>query len=129
MLFRKKPDVSDAIPWFKNGDHPDDGTEVFPERNVPGLPSTFSPSYSGDYAGQRLEGNVVHYFRRPDVDGETACRHCDLRMHHHGWIDTQEGGPIVCPGDVVITGVQGERYPCTPDIVAAIDDRINEGAQ
>lgn len=33
-----------------------------------------------------------------------------------GWIDTLEGGHIVSPGDWVITGVQGEHYPCKPDI-------------
>mgnify|MGYP001589441972 FL=1 len=37
-------------------------------------------------------------------------------MHVHGWIDTLEGGHIVCPGDWVITGVKGEYYPCKPDI-------------
>lgn len=31
------------------------------------------------------------------------------------WIDTLEGH-IVCPGDWIITGVKGERYPCKPDI-------------
>ncbi len=30
------------------------------------------------------EGKVVRYFRRPDVSGETACRHCGLTMHVHG---------------------------------------------
>lgn len=39
-------------------------------------------------------------------------------MHEHGWIDTLEGGHIVCPGDWIITGVNGERYPCKPDIFA-----------
>jgi hypothetical protein len=37
-------------------------------------------------------------------------------MHDHGWIDTLEGGHIVCPGDYIITGVNGEHYPCKPDI-------------
>lgn len=40
-------------------------------------------------------------------------------MHVHGWIDTLEGGHIVCPGDWIVTGVQGERYPVKPDIFAA----------
>ena len=37
-------------------------------------------------------------------------------MHEHGWIDTLEAGHNVCPGDWIITGVKGERYPCKPDI-------------
>jgi hypothetical protein len=40
-------------------------------------------------------------------------------MHIHGWIDTREGGHIVCPGDFIITGVKSEVYPCKPDIFAA----------
>ena len=35
------------------------------------------------------------------------------------WIGTLEGGHIVTPGDWIITGVQGEQYPCKPDIFAA----------
>lgn len=35
---------------------------------------------------------------------------------HWGWIITKEGGIGVTPGDWVITGVKGERYPCKPDI-------------
>ena len=35
------------------------------------------------------------------------------------WIGTLEGGHIVSPGDWIITGVQGEQYPCKPDIFDA----------
>lgn len=31
-------------------------------------------------------------------------------------IDTLEGPHIVRPGDWIITGVKGEKYPCKPDI-------------
>lgn len=31
-------------------------------------------------------------------------------------IRTLEGNMIVSPGDWVITGIDGERYPCKPDI-------------
>jgi hypothetical protein len=107
MKFRKKPVVIDAFQWFKNGDHPDDNaTELF------------------DYpTGQRpqviREGAVVRYFRHPAVAGTSECRHCGRTMHDHGWIDTLEGGHNVCPGDWVITGIKGERYPCKPDIFTA----------
>jgi len=34
-----------------------------------------------------------------------------------GWmIETLEGYHVVSPGDWIITGVKGERYPCKPDI-------------
>jgi hypothetical protein len=32
------------------------------------------------------------------------------------WIGTLEGPLTVSPGDWVITGVKGEKYPCKPDI-------------
>ena len=34
-------------------------------------------------------------------------------------IRTLEGEMLVSPGDMVIKGVQGEFYPCKPDIFAA----------
>ncbi len=97
MKFRKKPVVIEATQWFKNGDHPEDHSD----RNYP---------------GDEWEGLVVRYYRTPDLDGKTTCKHCGNVMHNHGWIDTLEGGHIVCPGDWIITGVKGERYPCKPDI-------------
>lgn len=33
-------------------------------------------------------------------------------------IDTLEGKHEVTPGDWIITGVKGEKYPCKPDIFA-----------
>lgn len=59
----------------------------------------------------------VRRFRwEPD---DTHCKHCDNDLDTHGWIDTLEGGHIVCPGDWVITGVRGEHYSCKPDIFDA----------
>jgi hypothetical protein len=96
MKFQKKPVVVDAHLWFQNGDHPQDEVYyVLKDRNF--VPVT--------------EGKVVRYFRRPDVKGNRQCEHCQHVMHDHGWIDTLEGGHIVCPGDWIITGVKGERYP------------------
>lgn len=105
MKYRKKPVVIEATQWFQNGDHPGD----------------CPPGYI-----QGREGVVVRYFRNPDVAGERQCKHCGIRMHVHGWIDTKEGGHIVCPGDWVITGIAGERYPCKPDIFTATYDRIDD---
>lgn len=89
--FRKKPVVVEATQWFKNGDHPLDG----------------HPS---------AEGEIVRYFRHPQVPGDVRCIVCGYLMHDHGWIDTFEGGHNVCPGDWIITGVRGEFYPCKPHI-------------
>lgn len=107
MKFRKKPVVIEATQWFKNGDHPLD--RVSPQGVIP-----------ADW-----EGRVVRYFRHPDkaYAGERQCEKCGEIMHKHGWIDTLEGGHIVCPGDWIITGVQGEHYPCKPDIFEATYER------
>jgi len=97
MKFRKKPIVIEATQWFKNGDHPLD--------------------YSG-------EGQAVRYYRAPEGNGKNPCKHCGRIMHDHGWIDTLEGGHIVCPGDWIITGVSNERYPCKPEIFDRTYDAV-----
>ena len=107
MKYRKKPVVIEATQWFKNGDHPLD------YRSAPDMPEDIEARHSN------YEGKTVRRFRRPDVSSDTICKHCGHFMHVHGWIDTLEGGHIVCPGDWIITGVQGEHYPCKPDIFDA----------
>ena len=44
-----------------------------------------------------------------------------------GWVETLEGGHIVLPGDYIITGIKGERYPCKPDIFKATYEPVEEG--
>lgn len=87
--FRKKPVVIEAYQWFE---------------------------VSSYVEGQTRD---VDYYRRPNLDGQRPCQHCRITMHAHGWIGTLEGGHIVCPGDWIITGVKGEKYPCKPDIFTA----------
>ena len=99
----RDPVVVEATQWFKNGDHPQD----------------YDRDADRESAAKECEGQIVRYFRRPDVGGETPCKHCGVVMNNHGWIDTLEGGHIVCPGDWIITGVKGENYPCKPDIFTA----------
>ena len=57
------------------------------------------------------------------AEGGATCKHCEQLFYEHGWIDTLEGGHIVCPGDWIITGVAGEHYPCKPDIFAQTYER------
>jgi hypothetical protein len=106
MKFRKKPVVIEATQWFKNGDHPDDDCRMV--RPLPNSTTQFEPFLS--------EGRVVRYFRHPNVRGNSLCSKCNLTMHVHGWIDTLEDGHNVCPGDWIITGVAGEKYPCKDEI-------------
>ena len=72
-------------------------------------------------------GDIVCRYNNSDVLDTTICRHCGSQMHVHGWIDTLEGGHIVCPGDWIITGVKGERYPCKPDIFAMTYEEVKDG--
>lgn len=102
MKYRKKPVEIEAVQWWKNGDHPNDGV---------GEPR-IDPMSGGTY--EAIEGAVVRYFRRPEPEyaGEAVHEACGRTWHDHGWIDTLEGGHTVCPGDWIITGIRGELYPC-----------------
>ena len=107
--YRKKPVVIEATKWVRNGDHPGDyDREADKEEAIE----------------NNWEGMVVRYYRRPDCDGELECDKCGFTMHNHGWIETLEGGLVCCPGDFVITGVQGEHYPCKPDIFEATYEAV-----
>lgn len=111
MLYRKKPITIEATQWFKNGDHPKD--DCFrPYEDTGAIPT------------EAREGAIVRYYRHPRVSGNKPCEHCKFIMHLHGWIDTLEGGHVVCPGDWIITGVKGENYPCKPDIFEATYDIV-----
>lgn len=114
MKFRKKPVVIEATQWLKNGDHPLDDIRLL-DASANGVQKTIE-----------TEGKVVRYFRHPDkaYAGERQCEKCGEIMHNHGWIDTLEGGHIVCPGDWIITGVKGEHYPCKPDIFEATYEEV-----
>ena len=109
-LYRKKPVVVEATRWFKNGDHPDD--------------DVFRPfEDSGEIPKEPREGRVVRYFRHPAYRG--GAKHtCGCHYDNHGWIDTLEGGHIVCPGDWIIRGIKDEVYPCKPDIFEATYEAV-----
>ncbi len=115
MKYRKKPVVVEATQWFKNGDHPLDYAKERVGFDGEVL-RTWPAEYAKDYD---WEGDVVRRYRTLRLDGQTLCKHCGQIMHNHGWIETLEGGHIVCPGDWIITGVAGEFYPCKPDIFEA----------
>lgn len=111
MKFRKKPVVIEATRWFKNGDHPLDYSAA--HYGIDGSDTSAEREANG------WEGDIVRYYRHPDVGDERPCEQCGKPHHIHGWIDTLEQGHRVCPGDWIITGVAGERYPCKPDIFEA----------
>lgn len=55
------------------------------------------------------------------------CGHCKmLEVRNHHLIETLEGTMRVCPGDWIITGINGECYPCKPDIFDKTYEPVKE---
>ena len=100
--FIKLAETVEAHRWFKNGDHPGDyakDREGFKD-GEPGV-----HVYTADFCREhQWEGEVVRYFRRPDVKGTDICHRlgCGRTMHDHGWIDQGGEGDVVCPGKWVV---------------------------
>lgn len=87
MKYRTRRPVAEPIQWFKNGDHPQDNCE------------TFIGSDGKPFQG---EGEVVRYYRTPELDGKNECPKCGKIMHLHGWLETRN--KVICPGDWLIIG-------------------------
>lgn len=56
------------------------------------------------------------------TDGGPACHMDGNRLV----IQTLEGDMTAMPGDWIIRGIQGEFYPCKPDIFAATYEEVKE---
>lgn len=102
-LFRPSG-IIQAAQWFKNGDHPED-YEMGRKGTKDGKPYIFSEE---ECRAMDWEGNIVRYFRHPQINGESHCPTCGKTMHEHGWIENNliEYGTapgIVCPGDWIIS--------------------------
>jgi hypothetical protein len=102
MKYRKKLVVVEATQWFENGDHP----EVRPNESV-----TFTDDGQG---GRKIVARPV-------------CARCGQDLNAHGWVGPFEWPNLACPGDWIITGVQGEHYPCKPDIFEATYEAVDAG--
>src|SRR5688572_27164842 len=96
MKFRKKPVVIDAVQWFPPGD----------PRHVPEMLS-HRKGNAVDPPDYRQDGDLWQFSTIPGMGD-------DIFM-----IRTPDGSLRVSPGDWIITGVKGEKYPCKPDIFAA----------
>lgn len=113
MKYIKKAIPVECHQWFQNGDHPNDHLPM----DTPN-PTTMDLNKYSDYL--LSEGKVVKRYNHPRIFND-PCVRCGNPMHKHGWIDTLESvnyGQLVCPGDWIITGVQGEYCPCKPNIFA-----------
>lgn len=95
MKYRKKPVLTEATQWFKNGDHPGDrSAQVEKAGKSPDL----------------TEGKVVKYFRSLHIPGGRLCLTCGNIMQKHGLLDGVNGEEIVCPGDYIVTDQKGRYY-------------------
>lgn len=61
-----------------------------------------------------LENSKIQPFETDSVNSK--CSGCGRPMYEHMNCPTLEGWHIVCPKDYIIKGVNGEFYPCKPDI-------------
>ncbi|MDE2098437.1 MAG: hypothetical protein KGL39_14385 [Patescibacteria group bacterium] len=58
------------------------------------------------FPGKQIEGVINNPTDNPMLSGEY-------------YVETLEGFLRVSPGDWIITGIKGEKYPCKPDIFEA----------
>lgn len=87
--YRKKPVVIEATQWFRLGDHPSVNCKATDVLNL-----------------------LMVQVNRPDIPLEI-----DKNGNaDYGVIETLEGSYIVSPGDWIITGIKGERYPIKDEI-------------
>jgi hypothetical protein len=100
----------EATLWLKNGDHPLDYAH-----EVTGFENGDLRTWPGTEAKEKgWEGQVVRYFRDPDISGAQTCGHCGATMHDHGWIDgARNSGKsyVVCPGSLIVTQKDGTFSP------------------
>ena len=101
-LFRKKPIVIEAVQWWQPGDVP----EVFHYEKI----------------ARKNEKMGVGWWNR-------LCEYCQQKMHIHGWMETLEGGHIVCPSDWIITGVKSEKYPVKNNIFMLTYEMVETNEQ
>lgn len=100
-MFRKKPIVIEAVQWFPPG-NPRHNPNMLTHRKG----NTSNPP---DY---RQIGDLYQFSTIRGMGDDIFL------------IRTLEGDLKVSPGDWIITGVKGEKYPCKPDIFEATYDPV-----
>lgn len=115
MTHQNKLNYVEAYRWFQNGDHPNDY-----DKEKEGFENGEFRNWTGaEVKAKGWEGQIVRYFRNPEFEGTSHCPHCHKTLHEHGWIDTPEVGYTVCPGDWIISDINGRYVPCKPDLFDA----------
>lgn len=66
------------------------------------------------------------WFPGVKIDGVIGNPSNNPMLYGQYFVETLEGMMRVRPGDWVITGVQGEKYPCKPDIFEATYEPVED---
>lgn len=106
MKYRKKPVIVEAKQWFPPGHEQHDPSMLVHRKG-----NTVNPP---DY---RRVGDLYLAFEGglPNIGGD------DIFM-----VRTLEGNLKVSPGDWIIIGVKGEKYPCKPDVFEATYELVKD---
>ena len=67
-------------------------------------------------------GNLTHYLNEQGV--MTVSDKLAGGKSTYYYIHTLEGDMFLKPGDWIITGVKGEKYPCKPDIFEMTYEKV-----
>lgn len=102
--FRKKPVIIEAVQWFPPGDERHDPSMLSHRKG-----NSVSP---GDY---RQTGDI---YQLSEIKG-MGCDDVFLIR-----TDGPNDNVTIHPGDWIITGIKGEKYPCKPDIFDATYEQI-----
>lgn len=108
MKYRKKPIAIDAVQWNAP---PSDGSAPMLARDCK------------DHSAVRPTG----YMGVAELLGTSGCSRDEPYWDWSvmGVIDTLEGKHVVIPGDWIITGVQGEHYPCKDAIFRSTYEAVS----
>lgn len=76
------------------------------------------------YRKRPIVVEAEQWFPGSEIDGVVANWDNDPRTKDKRSVKTLEGWLDVSPGDWIITGIQGEKYPCKPGIFRATYDLV-----
>jgi len=118
MRYRKKPVIIEAMQYPRLGQ----GAEG--PRMAHDITSWMSGNLYPGLVGNALEPDTLRYPDQVDGDDSRPDKGWYIRPDDGAlMVRTLEGDMAVGPGDYVIRGVQGEFYPCKPDIFESSYER------
>jgi len=109
MKYRKKPVVAEA--------------EVYQEGMEDGWIVYYSDTFGNYFEKVNTEDEAIAFTKQLLLAEGLD----DLIIERPApYIKTLEGPQMISPGDYIITGVKGEKYPCKPDIFQMTYERCDE---